>query len=692
MTGAGAAPLLFVDDEPLVRKVFAKTLEHEGIDVDLAANATEAIELATEREYQVIATDLNMPGLDGLSLIEHLRQLQPTAAFMVVTGLPEAERRSDSGIYDAVVEVVEKPWERAQLVGAVKRALGLEPSAAPRAKPRLLLLEDDPDYVELVSLLLRTFWEKGPEIVTARCLADAVELLTDTEFELIICDLSLPDADGLEAVDALFPIARNTAIIVLTGKDDKQLALESIKRGAQDFLFKGNLDVDSLERAVRFAMERKRMEVRLDFLAHFDALTGLANRVTFRDCLERLIARSLRKSSRFALLHIDLDNFKRINEGLGHKLGDALLQVIGNRIRSEVRQYDVVGRMGGDEFAVLVEGLQSHSDLEQMVVRLSAVLADPVMLENTEIVISSSIGVAVYPANGVNAEELVTAAQQAILDCKMAGGGLVQSFVLAHHNRPSDRLGLEGHLRRAWESREFEVHFQPIFDLSQRRIVSLEALLRWPAGASLSIDTVTIISVLEEIALIGPVTKWVLGTACRQLQRAAIRAADLRVAVNLSPRLFHRPGLAETVRAVVEQTGIEPSHLELEIPEALLKRDDPTAMELLADLRSNDVRLVIDGFGAGVSSLALLHRHGIAGLKIDRSFIAEIAGDGCNSSLIGAMVGLGHHLNLGVTAVGIESDHQLDVVRAAGCDFGQGFLLARPVPSDAIPEIASKSR
>jgi two-component system, cell cycle response regulator len=430
-----APRILFVDDDAQLRRAFARAATSKGFEVDLAASGAEAVMLAQEHPYPVVLTDLKMAGIDGLSLIEQLLELRPETAFVVVTGCERPNLRFDHRIDGAIASIVEKPWDMDELAVTLaqafalhsKRSQELAPSRrAAQAGPALLLVENNPNEARKITAHLG-------EVDAARVkhvarLSDAIRATHEHEFDTIITEVLLPDARGLDAVMRLRASAPKAALIVLSAVDDGALALQSIQLGAQDYLLKDSVDARSLQRAVRFARERKRSEQRLVQLAHFDQLTGLANRTKFQERFSQALARSRRRGTRLAVMLVDLDGFKLVNDTHGHDIGDSLLQEVSHRVQSVLREYDTVARLGGDEFAVLLSDVDDASAITEIADRLRNALCKPVVIGGVELRATASIGIAVFPDDAMSAAELLQCADSAMYVAKRRGKDRFNSF------------------------------------------------------------------------------------------------------------------------------------------------------------------------------------------------------------------------------------------------------------------------
>jgi two-component system cell cycle response regulator len=436
MQGLPLSPrILLVDDDAQLRRAFARTAQTKGFEVDLAASGAEAVMLAQEHAYPVVLTDLKMAGIDGLSLIEQLLELRPETAFVIVTGAERPNLRFDHRVDGAIASIVEKPWDMDELAVTLaqafslhsKRSQMLAPSRrASQVGPTLLLVENNPAEARKVCAELGEIDSARVKQVTR--LSEAIRATHEHEFDTIITDVLLPDARGLDAVMRLRASAPKAALIVLSAVDDEALALQSIQLGAQDYLLKDRVDARGLQRSVRFARERKRSEQRLVQLAHFDQLTGLANRTKFQERFSQALARSRRRGTRLAVMLVDLDDFKHINDTHGHDTGDSLLQEVSHRVQSVLREYDTVARLGGDEFAVLLSDVDDPSAITEIADRLRNALCKPVAIGGVELRATASIGIAVFPDDAMSAAELLTCADSAMYVAKRRGKDRFNSF------------------------------------------------------------------------------------------------------------------------------------------------------------------------------------------------------------------------------------------------------------------------
>lgn len=678
---APAPRVLFVDDEADVRNLFAQMISRRGFVVDVAESGPEAIKLGQRQQYAVIVTDLRMPGMDGFTVIERLQGIQPDASFVIVTGLPEIDLARIEQFNGAVSEVLAKPWDQLRMVTALSRAMELRAIAAARQPAgKVLVLDDDPADALLVSRHMATWAGQRGSVRVATSMAEAVEVLHDDEsVEVVLADLSVPDAVGLDVVRRISTAAPAAAIVVFTGMEDDDLGLRAIQLGAQDYLVKGKVDGPALRRAVRHSLERKRASQLLTHLAHRDPLTGLANRLTFRDRLAHAMTMAHRTESKVAVIAVDLDHFRPINESFGHEAGDTLLQEVATRLQGAVRGSDTVARLGSDQFGIIVESIEDAEHPAQVIERLRAGLSRSFMIGGHAIEVSASLGVAAFPGSGNTVEDLIRSADEALTQAKRHGALCLEVASPDEPDREVLRLRFLQDLHRGLANDEFVLHFQPQYDLRSGQAVGLEALLRWARGGGRLLPPSDFVPALEDSGLIVDVGRWVLSAACRRARQLHDGGARIRVAVNVSPVQFAAGNLVEAVLDALSESSLSPEFLELEMTERTMMRDTRPVNETLAALKDVGVRLSIDDFGTGYASLGYLHRFRVDSLKIDKSFIRTLSSRP-GASVADAIVDVGHRLGLEVVAEGVEHESQLELLRAGGCDVVQGYLLGHPLP------------
>ncbi len=438
--------------------------------------------------------------------------------------------------------------------------------------------------------------------------------------------------------------------------------------------------------------EINRFPRRLDQLARQafrDSLTSLPNRALFMDRLAHALTRTERRGEQLAVLFLDLDRFKVVNDSLGHGVGDQLLIGVSQRLAACLRPEDTIARLGGDEFAILLEDVKDERGPTSAADRLTGELQQPFVVEGREVVITVSIGIAMSTARRMTPEDILRDADLAMYHAKGKGKARYEVFDKSMNAPAQERMDLELDLRNAVARGEFVLHYQPVVELPTGRITEVEALVRWKHPQRGLLFPADFVGLSEETGLIVPLGRWVLHEACRQTRQwqLAAPAMKLAISVNLSARQLQQPGLVEEIDAVLRETRLDPSALRLEITETVVMHDAPTTLAKLEALKALGVQLAIDDFGTGYSSLGYLKRFPVDTLKIDRSFVKGIGRDVEDSAIVRAVITVAKSLGLSVTAEGIETADQLDQLRTLGCDHGQGYFFAKPMTSDRVPAL-----
>jgi len=439
------------------------------------------------------------------------------------------------------------------------------------------------------------------------------------------------------------------------------------------------------EGTVEDITERKSYEQQIEYQATHDNLTGLPNRTLLADRLQQCMSMADRAGGKLAVAFVDLDQFKLVNDSMGHHAGDQLLVTMAHRLSNCVREYDTVVRLGGDEFVLLLTNLQKVEDISHSMQRVLSAVKEPCVIDGREFIVSCSIGIGIYPDDGLDPDTLLKHADSAMYKAKQSGRNNFQFYTSELNKVLMERLEIEYRLRGAMENGEFLLHYQPKIELATGMVVGAEALIRWQPPDGKMISPASFIPVAEETGLIDAIGHWVLLSACRKAGELKRRLGrSLPIAVNVSPRQFRQAGLVRMVESVLAETGVDPGCLELEITESMLVHDTANFIRILHDLKAIGVKLAIDDFGTGYSSMAYLKDFPVDRLKIDKTFVDDLETTPAKAAILRAIVALGHALGLKVVAEGVETANQQAYLAGIGCDEIQGYYFSRPLAGEAF--------
>lgn len=707
------ARILIVDDAHENLHALITILRDDYV-ILAATHGEKALALAKRQpQPDLIMLDIQMPGMDGYSVLNHLKIDSSTADIPVifVTSLSESTDEA-LGLQLGAADYITKPVNPDLLKTRIRTQLELKryrrhpllfdisPPNHDEKEATLLMVDDVPENLhELIENLKHDY-----SLIVTRDGKKALSIVENTPPDLILLDIRMPDISGYDICKAIkaMPHASRIPIIFVTVVDAPQDKVRGFELGAADYITKP-FDVDEVRARIRTHVELARFRQHLErtiaqrtamlqvseerycSLVHHDPLTGLPNRLLFAELLAHAIQRAEREDTEFALLNINLDNFSTINESLGHSQGDRLLIEVSQRLRALLPQNDAIARIGGDVFNAIVHRNEGAPWVDILAQDMIDALAEPFILNQQNVYVGASIGIALYPNDSTDAERLQSNADAALHKAKAMGRNTLCFFSPAMSAQAKQRLTLESDLRLALVNQNLCIYYQPQLELISGKIVGFEALVRWNHPERGLISPNDFIPIAEESGLIVPLGEWVLLEACAQAKRwSQNHGRNLRMAVNVSAIQLSRSGLVESIQQALELSGLAPRQLEIEITESSMMKDITQSFELLERIKTMGVGLAIDDFGTGYSSLAYLQRLDVHRLKIDMSFVRDMASNIGNASIVEAIIALGHSLRLEVIAEGVETLEQARKLRALHCDAVQGYLIGKPMPADQV--------
>ncbi len=681
-------PILVVEDDPGLANLISSALEDHGFTCELLETGADTIARLAQNHHVIMLLDYTLPDMTGAALAETLAAKGELPPFIMITGREDAGLAvnmmklgardyvlKDLDFLDdlpaSVIRVIQELQTENRLNEAVE---ALRESEARLAKAQHLSRMGSWEY-NLSSGAVT--WSAGMfRIIGTQRQPD--EALTLRSMYRHIHPDDLPQTR--EAVDNLIqnrtPFNLDFRIICETGQEitvNAQAELELASDGTPLYISGTLLDIT----------DRKRAETEIEQLAYYDTLTTLPNRTLLHDRLNQAISHAQRDNRSVAVMFLDLDRFKSVNDTMGHAVGDRLLKVVADRLSRCVRDSDTVARLGGDEFVIILTAINHADDVATIAEKIQKILAGPISLGEHEIYTTASIGIALCPLDGGDVNMLLKNADIAMYQAKEQGRNTFQFFSREMNIKALEHLMLETSLRRGLERKEFFLVYQPLLDLKTGNLVGMEALVRWQHPDLGLLLPGKFIPIAEETGMILPLGDWVLAAACRQnrqWQREGL--PQLRVAVNLSARQFSQTDLAKRVAEILTTTGLQPECLELELTESTIMSNAEETITILRELKAMGISLAIDDFGTGYSSLSYLKHFPIDRLKIDRSFVCDITTNPDDAAIADAIIAMAHSLKLKVTAEGVEKQEQLAYLSSRNCDEMQGYFLSYPVGAD----------
>jgi diguanylate cyclase len=553
----------------------------------------------------------------------------------------------------------------------------------------ILLIEDNPGDALLIKEELRDAPLFKFDHITR--LSALTSYLTVKAPDVILLDLSLPDANGLETLQQALTLAPEIPIVVCTGFDDESIGAEAVHDGAQDYLVKGKITGGTLARSIRYAIERKKTERTINRLAYFDDLTQLPNRTLFLDRLRQCIAQSQRTGKILALLFLDLDHFKSVNDTFGHHVGDMLLQQFAKRLTDSVRAIDTVSRLGGDEFTILCPEISHVEDIAGIASKILKATEAPFNLEGKANHISTSIGISLCPFDAASPEKMLKHADAAMYRAKQRGRKRFQFYSSVAASTTAERLDLHHSLKEALDRKEFVLHYQPRLNLKTNQIAGVESLIRWQHPTRGLLSPLEFIPLAEETGLIVSIGEWVIEEALRQCNEwKREHQPDFTVSLNVSAQQFDQKWFLERVLSAAKRYSIDLSHVEFEITESQIISNEQDAVQAMRALRALGAQIALDDFGTGYSSLSYLKRYPLTTVKMDKSFFRRWPTSADELAIIRAVIDMAASLNLKVVAEGIESKEQIELLRQLNCDEVQGYAVSKPLTPSTLAYFLSR--
>jgi len=701
--GARVPAALIVDDDAMMRMLLRQALERVGIVCHDAQDGAAAVEQFSALQPDIVLLDVVMPNMDGYAACAAIRQTSVGAfvPVLMLTGLDDVES-IDRAYQVGATDFISKPINWGVLGHRVRYILRASEAFRDLAKSRASL-----ENAQQIAQLGSWEWDVGRDEVhwsdqTYRILGVGPGAVHPTLEALL--DHVVPEerSEVRESVRKLLKTGKFEARVVRLRRADGQLRHARLHCVS-------HVDpagtTTQLSGTIQDVTELKEAEQRIRFLAQYDTTTGLPNRQFFVDRLHHAIAHAKRYQRQFAVLTLDIDQFKRINDTLGHSAGNHLLMSVARRLGDVLRSCDVVSldernatlrpgaqesvaRLGGNEFSVLILELAHYHDAAKVARRLLEELRNPFSVDGQEVFLSASIGLALFPLDGEDAETLIKNAGAAMHFAKDQGRDNYQFYSRAMNATALEKLSMESQLRKALERDELMLHFQPKIRVGTGEIVGLEALIRWNHPELGLVPPSQFISIAEDIGLIVPIGEWVLQAACRE-SRTWQQAGypPVHVAVNIASPHFCQGDVLDSVARALAASGLDPARLELEVTESMLMQSVDTTLNTLSALKEMGVRLAIDDFGTGYSSLSYLKRFPLDTIKIDRSFVKDLPRDTEDAAITRTIIAMAHSLRLTVVAEGVEAVEQLAFLQQHGCDLVQGFLFSRPIPGAAVGQL-----
>ena len=727
--------ILVIDDDTAILKVMEEYLSRKGFTPLLADDGQAGLDLFAKESPDLVLLDLRLPGMDGLEVLSHINKNAPDIPVIIISGqgtVKDASEALKTGAWDYITKpIFDMQVLDIAVINVLERAKAKQEKSNDQKNLKTNLEQETSDLEQRSIELEKAYKNLNREIEERRRAENAIQ--QERTFIQTIIDgvrdparIISPDFGVLmlnQAALTLLP-SKQTSLEELTcyqayrqsdtpctGEDHQCVLKEVLKTGKsfsvqhKDILEDGKERIFQIEASplwnpdgtlhgvlevIRNISEDLSTEAqlrehreRLYHLVHHDALTNLPNRMLLQDRLSRMMMKAKRNNTYVAILFLDLDRFKKINETLGHDVGDKLLLEVSKRLENCVRKSDTVARLGGDEFGIILDDLRDVKFVAVVARKILQALSKPILIQEYELYATSSIGISLYPDDGEEEDELLRCADTALYRAKDAGKNNYQYYTSDMNTRAFEFLLMESGLRKALDNDELVVFYQPLINLENNKLTGMEALLRWQHPEKGMISPGDFIPLAEETGLIEPIGEWVLRAACIQNKKWQDAGyPPVKVSVNMSARQFSKKNVVEMIDNILKEIDLSPEYLGIEITESVIMQDVKSTISKLKKMNEMGISLSIDDFGTGYSSLSYLKLFPIDNLKIDRSFVFNITSDSTDAAIAASVILLAHSMNLKVVAEGVETKEQLEVLRQQGCDIVQGFLFSKPIAAE----------
>jgi len=691
--------VLYVEDNSIDADLVLRALSRAQppIEVDIAPNVREAmrqLEQGGADQYGWLLFDVNLPDGDGLDVLHHIRERRLPIVAIALTGAGDEKtvmRALKLGADDYLIKQNDYCERLAAILVQVRQRY--QNNRWQLARPLRVLYAENNDYDGILTnrhinhhaLHIRLEVVPDSNAVLSR-------LATDRDaYDVLLLDYRLAGIDALELIKRIREVLQvDIPVVMVTGRGSEEVAASALRLGVEDYLIKDQGYLERLPTVIELADMRARLrreQARVDYLVVHDELTGLINRSNLRDKAQQALSRATRKHARCGLLLIDIDNFKHINDTIGHGCGDAILCEIADRLRKLLREGDLCCRLGGDEFAIFMEDIDDIAGIAMLAERVLQSLQQSMQVQDQAVHLTVSTGISLFPDDGRDIETLIKNADLAMYRAKAIGRNQFCFFTPSLQHDVERRFRITMELHQALARDEFTLEYQPQWHAQTGIMVGVEALIRWQHPQRGLIMPNEFIPVAEQSGQIVAIGNWVIEKSCEQLREFLDAGLQIRVAINISALQFRRAGFIDALMVAMQRHRIEPQQIELELTESVMAEEGDELDALLKQLRALGLSMAIDDFGTGYSSLAYLRRMPVKALKIDRSFVRDLPHDGDAVAITEGIIAMAHAMGCHVIAEGVELVDQLEFLRAHGCDFVQGFLLSHPVVAQQIPAL-----